>query len=216
MPLVGIASAAASRGMRWCSAAADVVIATRNANIGMGGPAMIEGGGLGVFRPEEVGPMEVQAPNGVVDIPVADEAAAVAAAKRYLSYFQGAVDDWTCADQRRLRYAVPEDRLRVYDVRSVVELLADEGSVLELRKAFDPGMVTAFARIEGRPIGIVANNPIHLAGAVDSDGADKAARFMQICDAFDVPILCLCDTPGNMVGPRRRRPRSCATAAAST
>ena len=205
VPLVGIASGRCFAGNAVVLGCCDVVIATRNANIGMGGPAMIEGGGLGVFRPEEVGPMEVQAPNGVVDIPVADEAAAVAAAKRYLSYFQGAVDDWTCADQRRLRYAVPEDRLRVYDVRSVVELLADEGSVLELRKAFGPGMVTAFARIEGRPIGIVANNPIHLAGAVDSDGADKAARFMQICDAFDVPILCLCDTPGNMVGPEAEK-----------
>ena len=205
VPLVGIASGRCFAGNAVVLGCCDVVIATRNANIGMGGPAMIEGGGLGVFRPEEVGPMEVQAPNGVVDIPVADEAAAVAAAKRYLSYFQGAVDDWTCADQRRLRYAVPEDRLRVYDVRSVVELLADEGSVLELRKAFGPGMVTAFARIEGRPIGIVANNPTHLAGAVDSDGADKAARFMQICDAFDVPILCLCDTPGNMVGPEAEK-----------
>ena len=153
--------------------------------------------------------MDIQVPNGVVDIAVADEAEAVAAAKRYLSYFQGAVDGWTCADQRRLRHVVPEDRLRTYDVRNVVELLADEGSVLELRKEFGPGMVTALARIEGRPIGIVANNPIHLAGAVDSDGADKAARFMQICDAFDVPILCLCDTPGNMVGPEagEDRPR---------
>ena len=205
VPLVGIASGRCFAGNAVVLGCCDVVIATRNANIGMGGPAMIEGGGLGVFRPEEVGPMEVQAPNGVVDVPVADEAEAVAAAKRYLSYFQGAVDDWTCADQRRLRHAVPEDRLRVYDVRSVVELLADEGSVLELKREFGPGMVTALARIEGRPIGIVANNPIHLAGAVDSDGADKAARFMQICDAFDVPILCLCDTPGNMVGPEAEK-----------
>ena len=205
VPLVGIASGRCFAGNAVVLGCCDVVIATRNANIGMGGPAMIEGGGLGVFRPEEVGPMDVQVPNGVVDVPVADEAEAVAAAKRYLSYFQGAVDDWTCADQRRLRHVVPEDRLRTYDVRNVVELLADEGSVLELRKEFGPGMVTALARIEGRPIGIVANNPIHLAGAVDSDGADKAARFMQICDAFDVPILCLCDTPGNMVGPEAEK-----------
>ena len=142
---------------------------------------------------------------GVVDLPVADEAEAVAAAKRYLSYFQGAVGDWACADQRRLRHLVPEDRLRVYDVRRVVELLADDGSVLELKRGFGPGMVTALVRIEGRPIGVVANNPIHLAGAVDSDGADKAAHFMQICDAFDIPILCLCDTPGNMVGPEAEK-----------
>ena len=205
VPLVGIASGRCFAGNAVVLGCCDVVIATRNANIGMGGPAMIEGGGLGVFRPEEVGPMDVQVPNGVVDIPVEDEAEAVVAAKRYLSYFQGPVGDWTCADQRRLRHAVPEDRLRIYDVRRVVEVLADEGSILELKREFGPGMVTAFIRIEGRPIGLVANNPIHLAGAVDSDGADKAARFMQICDAFDVPILCLCDTPGNMVGPEAEK-----------
>ena len=205
VPLVGIASGRCFAGNAVVLGCCDVVIATRNANIGMGGPAMIEGGGLGVFRPEEVGPMDVQVPNGVVDIPVEDEAEAVVAAKRYLSYFQGAVDDWTCADQRRLRHAVPEDRLRIYDVRRVIEVLADDGSVLELKREFGPGMVTAFIRIEGRPIGLVANNPIHLAGAVDSDGADKAARMMQICDAFDIPILCLCDTPGNMVGPEAEK-----------
>ena len=205
VPLVGIASGRCFAGNAVVLGCCDVVIATRNANIGMGGPAMIEGGGLGVFRPEEVGPMDVQVPNGVVDIPVEDEAEAVVAAKRYLSYFQGAMDDWTCADQRRLRHAVPEDRLRIYDVRRVIEVLADEGSILELKREFGPGMVTAFIRIEGRPIGLVANNPIHLAGAVDSDGADKAARMMQICDAFDLPILCLCDTPGNMVGPEAEK-----------
>ena len=205
VPLVGIASGRCFAGNAVVLGCCDVVIATRNANIGMGGPAMIEGGGLGVFRPEEVGPMDVQVPNGVVDIPVEDEAEAVVAAKRYLSYFQGPLDDWTCADQRRLRHVVPEDRLRIYDVRRVIEVLADEGSILELKREFGPGMVTAFIRIEGRPIGLVANNPIHLAGAVDSDGADKAARFMQICDAFDIPILCLCDTPGNMVGPEAEK-----------
>ena len=205
VPLVGIASGRCFAGNAVVLGCCDVVIATRNANIGMGGPAMIEGGGLGVFRPEEVGPMDVQVPNGVVDIAVEDEAQAVVAAKRYLSYFQGAVDDWTCADQRRLRHVVPEDRLRIYDVRRVVEVLADEGSVLELKAEFGPGMVTAFIRIEGRPIGLVANNPIHLAGAVDSDGADKAARFLQVCDAFDIPVLCLCDTPGNMVGPEAEK-----------
>ena len=205
VPLVGIASGRCFAGNAVVLGCCDVVIATRNANIGMGGPAMIEGGGLGVFRPEEVGPMDVQVPNGVVDIAVEDEAEAVVAAKRYLSYFQGRVDDWTSADQRRLRHAVPEDRLRIHDVRRVIEVLADEGSILELKREFGPGMVTAFIRIEGRPVGLVANNPIHLAGAVDSDGADKAARFMQICDAFDIPILSLCDTPGNMVGPEAER-----------
>jgi acetyl/propionyl-CoA carboxylase alpha subunit len=205
VPLVGINSGRCFAGNAALLGCCDVVIATENSNIGMGGPAMIEGGGLGVFRPDEVGPMSVQVPNGVVDIAVADEARAVAAAKQYLSYFQGPLPDWTCADQRALRSVVPENRLRVYDVRRVIELLADEGSVLELRRGFGPGMVTALARIEGRPVGVVANNPVHLAGAIDSPGADKAARFMQLCDAFDLPILFLCDTPGIMVGPESEK-----------
>jgi acetyl/propionyl-CoA carboxylase alpha subunit/acetyl-CoA carboxylase carboxyltransferase component len=201
VPLVGINSGRCFAGNAALLGCCDVVIATANSNIGMGGPAMIEGGGLGVFRPEDVGPMPVQTRNGVVDVAVADEAEAVAVARRYLSYFQGPLPEWECADQRLLRAIVPENRLRIYDVRSVVETLADTGSVLELRRPFGPGMVTALARIEGRPMGIVANNPTHLAGAIDSDGADKAARFMQLCDAFDLPILFLCDTPGIMVGP---------------
>jgi acetyl-CoA carboxylase carboxyltransferase component len=201
VPLVGITSGRCFAGNAVLLGCCDVVIATQNSSIGMGGPAMIEGGGLGVFRPEEVGPMSVQVPNGVVDIAVEDEAEAVQAARQYLGYFQGAVEDWECADQRILRQAIPEDRLRIYDVRKVVETMADTGSVLELRAGFGLGMVTALARIEGRSVGIVANNPNHLAGAIDSDGADKAARFMQLCDAYDIPLVFLCDTPGNMVGP---------------
>ncbi len=201
VPLIAINSGRCFAGNAALLGSCDVVIATANSNIGMGGPAMIEGGGLGVFRPEEVGPMSVQVPNGVVDIAVADEAEAVRAAKQYLSYFQGPVAQWACADQRQLRAIIPENRLRVYEVRSVIESLADTGSVLELRRHFGHGMVTAFIRIEGRPLGVIANNPKHLAGAIDSPGADKAARFMQLCDAFDIPILFLCDTPGIMVGP---------------
>lgn len=200
-PLVGINSGRCFAGNAAILGCCDVVIATRNSTIGMGGPAMIEGGNLGVFSPEEVGPMDVQVPNGVVDIAVEDEAEAVAVAKKYLSYFQGALPAWKAADQRLLRRAIPENRLRVYDVRDVIATLCDEDSVLEIRRAFGPGMVTAFGRIEGKPLGIVANNPVHLAGAIDSDGSDKAARFLQLCDAYDIPILFLCDTPGMMVGP---------------
>jgi acetyl-CoA carboxylase carboxyltransferase component len=201
VPLVGINSGRCFAGNAAILGCCDVVIATRNSNIGMGGPAMIEGGGLGVFRPEEVGPIDVQVGNGVVDIAVEDETEAVLVAKQYLAYFQGRLADWSCTDPRELRHVIPENRLRVYDVRRVIELLADTGSALELRRGFGPGMLTMLARIEGRPLGIIANNPAHLAGAIDSDGADKAARFMQLCDAFDLPIVFLCDTPGIMVGP---------------
>jgi acetyl-CoA carboxylase carboxyltransferase component len=137
----------------------------------------------------------------VIDVVVDDEAEGVAVAKRYLSYFQGRTSDWTCAEQTRLRDVIPADRLRSYDVRTVIDLLFDTGSVLELRREFGLGMITALARLEGRPVGVVANNPTHLAGAIDSPGADKAARFMQLCDTFDIPIVTLCDTPGMMVGP---------------
>ena len=202
VPLIAINSGRCFAGNAALLGCSDVVIATQNSNIGMGGPAMIEGGGLGVFRPEEVGPMGVQVPNGVVDIAVADEAEAVRVAKQYLAYFQGPINAWECADQRLLRGIIPENRLRIYEVRSVIEMLADTGSVLELRPHFGLGMVTAFIRIEGRPLGVIANNPTHLSGAIDSPGADKAARFMQLCDAFDIPILFLCDTPGIMVGPQ--------------
>ncbi len=205
VPRVGITTGRCFAGNAAILGSSDVVIATRGANIGMGGPAMIEGGGLGVFAPEDIGPVGVQVANGVVDMLVDDEAAAVDVAKRYLSYFGGPTGGrdggGDCVDQAALRDLVPENRRRVYDVRSVIDGLADTGSVLELRAAFGLGMITALARVEGRPLGIVANNPAHLAGAIDADGADKAARFMQLCDAFDVPLLFLCDTPGIMVGP---------------
>jgi acetyl-CoA carboxylase carboxyltransferase component len=162
---------------------------------------MIEGGGLGVVRPEDIGPIGVQTRNGVVDIAVENEKEAVSAAKKYLSYFQGEVKQWEAADQRRLRWLIPENRLRVYDVRAVIEALADTGSVLELRPHFGPGMITSLIRIEGKPLGVMANDPRHMGGAIEAEDADKAARFMQLCNVHRLPILSLCDTPGFMVGP---------------
>ncbi|HYN31206.1 MAG TPA: carboxyl transferase domain-containing protein [Ilumatobacteraceae bacterium] len=201
VPLVGIASGYCFAGNAAILGCCDVVIATEDSNIGMGGPAMIEGGGLGVFEPTAIGPIDVQRANGVVDVVVADEAEAVEVAKQYLSYFQGRTKGWESPDQTLLRDVVPTDRLRAYDIRAAIDGLFDVGSVLELRREFGVGMVTVLARIEGRPVGVVANNPTHLAGAIDSDGADKAARFMQLCDCFGLPIVSLVDTPGMMVGP---------------
>jgi acetyl/propionyl-CoA carboxylase alpha subunit/acetyl-CoA carboxylase carboxyltransferase component len=202
VPLVSVVCGRCFAGNAVLAGCCDVIIATRDANLGMGGPAMIEGGGLGSFAPEQIGPMSDQVPNGVVDVLVDDEAQAAEVVRRYLSYFQGPLSDWRCADPRALRALVPQNRLRVYDVHTVVETVFDEGSVLELRPAFGPGMVTALARIEGRPVAVIANNPMHLSGAIDSAGADKAARMMQLADAFDLPIVTLIDTPGNMVGPQ--------------
>jgi len=201
VPLVGVNAGYCFAGNAAILGCCDVVIATEDSNIGMGGPAMIEGGGLGVFEPTEIGPIDVQRHNGVVDVVVADEAEAVAVAKRYLSYFQGRTSSGDVPDQELLRDVVPVDRLRAYDIRRAIDGLFDTESVLELRRDFGLGMVTALARIEGRPVGVIANDPAHLAGAIDSDGADKAARFMQLCDAFGLPIVTLVDTPGMMVGP---------------
>ncbi|WP_051871443.1 carboxyl transferase domain-containing protein [Streptomyces sclerotialus] len=205
VPLVGIASGRCFAGNAALLGCCDVVIATPEASIGMGGPAMIEGGGLGSYAPEEVGPLSVQVPNGVVDIPVADEPEAVRTAKRYLSYFRGPTDDWESPDPRLLRHAIPANRRRAYPIRRVIDGLADTASVLELRAGFGTGVVTALVRIAGRPMGLLANNPHHLGGAIDRDAADKAARFLQLCDAFGLPVLALCDTPGFMVGPDAER-----------
>ena len=201
VPTVGITTGRCFAGNAVLLGCCDVIIATQGSNIGIGGPAMIEGGGLGVFTPDEVGPMDVQVPNGVVDIEVADEAEAVVRAKQYLSYFQGPVDTWEAPDPRELRFVVPENRLRYYDMRKVIEGIADVGSVLELRPQWGIGIITALIRVEGRPMGLIANNPAHLSGAIDAPGADKGTRFMQLCDAYDIPIVSLCDCPGIMVGP---------------
>ncbi len=201
VPLIGVVNGRCFAGNTALVACSDVIIATEGSTLGMGGPAMIEGGGLGIYTPEEVGPMSFQVPNGVVDILVKDEFAAVDTVKKYLSYFQGPIATWEAHDQRTLRHAVPENRLRLYNMRDILHTIADKDSVLEIREKFGIGIITAFIRVEGRPMGVIANNPHHLAGAIDSDGADKGARFMQLCDAFDIPLLNLIDCPGIMVGP---------------
>jgi acetyl/propionyl-CoA carboxylase alpha subunit/acetyl-CoA carboxylase carboxyltransferase component len=200
-PMIGITSGRCFAGNASVLGCCDVIIATKGSNIGMGGPAMIEGGGLGIFKPEEIGPVSVQQPNGVIDILADDEPDAVRIAKKYLAFFQGNLSEWSCADQRHLRQIIPENRVRVYDIRQLIDTLADSGSVLELRPKFGATMIAALLRIEGRPMGVIANNPKVLGGAIDSDGSDKAARFLQICEAFDIPVLSLSDTPGMMVGP---------------
>jgi len=202
MPRIGIASGRCFAGNAALLGCADVVIATDDSSIGMAGPAMIEGGGLGVFKPEEVGPIDVQTKNGVVDVRVRDEAEAVAVARKYLAFFQGKVETFSCADQSALRTALPERRRAAYKIRPILETIADAGSVLELRRDFGRSVVTALARIEGESVGVIANDCYHLAGAIDSDAADKATRFMQLCDAFGLPLISLCDTPGFMVGPK--------------
>ncbi len=201
VPVVGVVAGRCFAGNAALLGCADVIIATKGSNIGMGGPAMIEGGGLGVFKPEQIGPSEVQDGNGVIDVLVDDETQAVAAARHYLSFFQGVTQTWQAPPAEALRQVVPENRLRVYDTRAAMQGMADVGSLLHLRTGFGVGIHTALARIAGRPVGLMANNPLHLGGAIDADAADKAARFMQLCNAHGLPMVSLVDTPGFMVGP---------------
>lgn len=200
VPKIAVVSRYCFAGNASIAGMSEILIATKDTNIGMAGPAMIEGGGMGVFKPTEIGPLNVQRANGVIDIVAEDEADATRLAKQAMSYFQGNLVDWTCADQRLLRRSIPENRLRVYDVRPIIETLADTGTFLEFRRDFAVGLITGFMRIEGKPVGVMANDNRYLGGAIDCDGSDKAARFLQLCDAFNIPVLSLVDNPGFMVG----------------
>ncbi len=199
-PLIGVTSGFCFAGNAAILGCCDVIIATEDCNIGMGGPAMIEGGGLGVHAPKDVGPAAIQRANGVIDISVKDEVEATAIARTYLAYFQGAVTGWQADDQRKLRHVVPENRLRVYEMRDIIAVLADQGSVMELRRDFGRPIITALIRIEGRAVALIANDPKYISGAIDADSADKAARFLRLAEAHGLPVLSLVDTPGFMVG----------------
>jgi acetyl-CoA carboxylase carboxyltransferase component len=201
VPRIAVVAGRCFAGNAVIAGCSDLIVATENVSLGMGGPAMIEGGGLGKVHPDEIGPSAMQAGNGVVDVVVADEAEATAMTKKLLAYFQGTTAPGVAPDQERLRELVPARARRAYAVGPIVETLADEASTTFLRERFAPEMVTALMRIEGRPVGIVANDTRYMAGAITSDAADKAARFMQLCDAFGLPIVSLVDTPGFMVGP---------------
>ncbi|WP_245695237.1 acyl-CoA carboxylase subunit beta [Desulforhopalus singaporensis] len=201
IPLVGIVSGFCFAGNAALLGSCDIIIAAKKSNIGMGGPVMIECGGLGKFTPEEIGPANVQYGNGVIDILVEDETEAVSAAKQYLSYFQGDIKEWKAADQEQLRDLIPERRRMAYDVRNIINVISDKGSFLELKSGFGQGLISGLIRIQGKPFGILANNCQYMGGTIQPAEADKAARLMQICNAHGLPVLSLIDTPGFMVGP---------------
>jgi acetyl-CoA carboxylase carboxyltransferase component len=205
VPTVGVVSGYCFAGNAALVGVCDVVIATEGSSLGMGGPAMIEAGGLGTVEPGDVGPMAVQAANGSVDVVVPDDDASVAAARQALGHLTRRAEPGECADQRRLRRLLPDSRVRSYDVRPIVETLADAGSVLELRPGYGRGVVTALARLGGRPVGLLANDPRHLGGAIDAESADKAAGFLRLCETHRLPVVSLVDTPGFMVGPEAER-----------
>ena len=201
VPMIAVNNGYCFAGNAALFGCADIRIATKTSWIGMAGPAMIEGGGLGSFAPTEIGPMDVQAKNGVVDLVADDEAHATALTQQCLGYFQGGRETWQCADQVELRDMMPADRRYVYDVRSVITQIVDSDSFLELSQAYGCAVITGFARIEGRAVGVIANDCRYLGGAVNAEAAEKTAKFITLCDNFDIPIVSLCDSPGFMVGP---------------
>ena len=205
VPRIAVVAGSCFAGNAVLAGCSDLIVATEDSSLGMAGPAMIAGGGLGDVAAHEIGPVDVQSENGVVDVVVADEEEAVEVARMLLGYFTGSDEEWVCPDQAALRDVVPEREQTAYDVRPVVETLADEGSVTFLREAFAPELVTALGRIEGRTVGFVGNQTLHMAGAITSDAADKAARFLQLCDSYGFPVVSLVDTPGMMVGPEAER-----------
>jgi len=204
-PRIAINSGRCFAGNAVIFGCADITIATQNSNIGLAGPAMIEGGGLGTFSADDIGPIEVQETNGVVDVVAADEREATQVARQILGCFQGQLKEWDCSDQRTLRHLIPENRMRVYDIREVIRNIADKDSFIELRPKYGSGLITGFIRVEGKAMGLIANDPKYLGGAIDGDGGEKGGRFLQLCDAYQVPVVSLCDTPGFMVGPDSER-----------
>ena len=205
VPTIGVVSGRCFAGNAALLGCCDVIIATQDASIGMAGPAMIEGGGLGVVAADDVGPVSVQTRNGVIDLLARDETEAVTLAQTYLGFVQGKLPPGAHADQRLLRALVPENRVKGYDIRAVVQTLFDSGSFLELREHFGRSVVTGFARLEGQAVGVLANDGSHLGGALDANSADKISRFLELCDNYGLPVVSLCDTPGFMVGPESEK-----------
>lgn len=201
VPTVGVVPGVAFAGQANLAGMCDFLIGVRGSALGMAGPPLVEAA-LGVrYTPQEIGSSEMHENSGVYDLVADDDGHAVELAQRYLSYFGGLQLASEAEDQTVLRDLIPENPKQSYDVRQIIETLADTGSMLELKPRFGTCVVTALIRLGGRPVGVIANQPLMLAGAMDSDGAVKAARFTSICDAFDIPLLLLCDTPGLMVGP---------------
>lgn len=200
VPVVSIVNGYCFAGNAALAGCSDIIIATKSISLGMGGPAMIEGGGLGKVHPKEVGPYETHIQNGVVDILVEDENEAIAVCKRYLGYFQGKSKHYNHNDQSSLRDIIPENRKRVYDMRALINHLADIDSTLELREHYGKGIITCFIRIEGQTFGVIANNPSFEAGAITAENAIKANEFLTLCNTHKLPVISLVDTPGIMVG----------------
>jgi acetyl-CoA carboxylase carboxyltransferase component len=203
VPRIGIVGGRCFAGNAALLGCCDLIIATEGSSIGMGGPAMIEGGGLGRVDADAVGPVDVLAAAGAIDLRVADDLAAVDAARQLLGFFQGPLPASAPAggDPLWLREALPERRNALFDVRRIIDTVMDADSTVELRREFGGAVVTVLARLGGRAVAVAASQPRTGGGALDAAACDKLARFMQLADAFGMPLITFVDTPGFMVGP---------------
>jgi acetyl-CoA carboxylase carboxyltransferase component len=203
VPIVGVVAGPAFAGHANVLSLCDIVIATEAATMGLAGPPVVEGALGRRLTPQEIGPIQLHERTGVIDLLVPDEAAAIEAAKSYLSFFGERQTSGHKEPQgrRAIGDIVPESARRAYDCREVVTAIVDGDSAFELRPKFAKNLVTMFARLGGRTVGVIANQPMIQAGAIDAPAANKMARFIELCDAFDLPLLFVVDTPGFMVGP---------------
>lgn len=205
VPIVTVLSGPSFAGQANIAGCSDVVIATQASTLGLSGPPLVLSATGERLRPEDLGPMDLHERIGTVDVVVADEEEALDTARRYLGYFlaparPGGAEGAAPAHPERLRTMVPENPRRAYDMRRLVAGIADVDSVLELRPRWGRCISTSLVRFGGRPVGVIANNPMFGAGAIDRDGSDKISRHIELCNAYDLPILFLCDTPGFMIG----------------
>jgi acetyl-CoA carboxylase carboxyltransferase component len=203
VPTIGVAAGYCFAGNAALLGCCDLVLATEGSSIGLGGPAMIEGGGLGRVAPQDVGPVPVLAAAGAVDRVVADEATAVDLARTLLGLLAGTRTDGAPGggDAAALRTMIPERRNAAYDIHAVLRTVFDAGSLVELRAADGRALVTALARLDGRAVAVAASQVQHGAGALDAAACDKWVRLMALADAHGLPLVTLIDTPGFMVGP---------------
>lgn len=195
---------------------ADFVVMVRpTATMGIAGPALVKAATGEVITKEELGGAAVQADRqGIADLAVESDAEALEAIRRFLSYFPSnarqplpivACDDPADRRDEELLTLVPANTRRAYDVRKVIGAIVDRDSIFEIKPTYARNVVTTLARLDGRPVGIVANQALHMGGTLDSNACEKAAHFISMCDAFGLPLVFLIDIPGFVPGTMAER-----------
>ena len=201
-PVVAIVSGPSFAGHASLAGFSDFLISTPGSSIGMGGPPMVEAALGQRLRPNELAGAEMHELSGGIDLLVEDERAAIAAAKLYLSYYDNDLGGGEPPDVDL--DALAPDADAAYDMCEIVRAISDVDTVFELRPRFAPALLTCLARIRGRAVGVLANQPLVDDGAIDHNAATKLARFVELCNTYEYPMLALIDTPGCVSNWRRK------------